>query len=460
MPPKPVPNGEPTANEKWRTIMLTIRQITAMKPGEWRTDGGARGAGTLVFHASSSGRVSGYFRHTLPTGKRYDMPLGLFDETGKTGLTLASLRERAGEYSRMYQAGIRDLRAHFQAEAQAKAQAEEAERIAQEEEETIRIREALTKEQFTLRKLLEAYTDHLEKIGKIQSAKDVRSIFKVHILTVAPDLANQQAKEVTKAALAARIREIRESGKERAAGKTRAYLFAAYNLALRAEGDTEAPASLIPFQIESNPLVGIKAIPVRSAERTLSREELHTLIGKLGSSLVDQALKLCLFSGGQRAEQVLRARCSDYDPATGILRLLDYKGRRIQPREHRLPLGPIASNLCKVLVERARQIQPDETDPPLFANGAKCLVPTTLTHRVAELCDAMGGAKFSFRDLRRTTETEMASIGFSVDLRSQLLSHGLSGVQAKHYDRHSYLNEKKSALEKWEGHLEGTEPTK
>ena len=437
--------------------MLTIKEIRALKPGEWRTDGGARGAGTLVFHASSSGRVSAYFRHTLPTGKRYDMPLGLFDETGKAGATLTILRERAGELSRMYQGGVKDLKAHFDEQARLKAEAEEARQKALEEEEAARQREALAKERYTLRRLCECYTDHLEAQGKVQTAKDVRSIFRVNILTPASALADTPAKEVTKAALATRIREIREAGKERAAGKTRAYLFAAYNLALRAEGDTEAPAALIPFQIENNPVAAIKAIPVRAGNRALSKEELRIFIGKLATGLADQALKLTLFAGGQRGEQLLRARVSDFDSDTGILRLWDGKGRRLEPREHRLPLGPIAKELCKALVKRAREEQPEEPDPPLFASGKVSLVLTTLSHRVAELSQEMGGAKFTFRDLRRSVETQMAGLGISVDLRAQLLSHGLGGIQAKHYDRHGYEEEKKVALERWERHLEGKE---
>jgi hypothetical protein len=34
-----------------------------------------------------------------------------------------------------------------------------------------------------------------------------------------------------------------------------------------------------------------------------------------------------------------------------------------------------------------------------------------------------------------------------------LLSHGISGVQAAHYDRHSYAAEKHAALLAWETHL-------
>ena len=436
---------------------LTAVEITAMKPNTWLADASVRGAGGLVFYASRAGNLSGFFRYTTSEGKTDRLPLGAYDPKGRNGYGLKELRAKAGELSKLYLSGVRDLRQHFEDQERKAMEEEEARQKALEEEEAARQREALARERYTLRRLCESYTDHLEAQGKVQTAKDVRSIFRVNILTPAPDLADTPAKEVTKAVLATRIREIREAGKERAAGKTRAYLFAAYNLALRAEGDTEAPAALIPFQIENNPVAAIKAIPVRAGNRALSKEELRTFIGKLATGLADQALKLTLFAGGQRGEQLLRARVSDFDSDTGILRLWDGKGRRLEPREHRLPLGPVAKELCQALVKRAREEQPEEPDPPLFASGKVSLVLTTLSHRVAELSLEMGGAKFTFRDLRRSVETQMAGLGISVDLRAQLLSHGLGGIQAKHYDRHGYEEEKKVALERWERHLEGKE---
>jgi len=35
-------------------------------------------------------------------------------------------------------------------------------------------------------------------------------------------------------------------------------------------------------------------------------------------------------------------------------------------------------------------------------------------------------------------------------VRAQLLSHGLGGVQHRHYDRHSYMDEKIEALQELE----------
>ena len=62
-------------------------------------------------------------------------------------------------------------------------------------------------------------------------------------------------------------------------------------------------------------------------------------------------------------------------------------------------------------------------------------------------------APFQMRDIRRTCETMLAAMGISSDLRAQIQSHGLGGIQAKHYDRHSYASEKANALAAWEERL-------
>jgi hypothetical protein len=57
-------------------------------------------------------------------------------------------------------------------------------------------------------------------------------------------------------------------------------------------------------------------------------------------------------------------------------------------------------------------------------------------------------APFSLGDLRRTVETRLAAAGLHSDTLAQLQSHGLSGVQWRHYNRHDYYAEKLSALKK------------
>jgi integrase len=100
-----------------------------------------------------------------------------------------------------------------------------------------------------------------------------------------------------------------------------------------------------------------------------------------------------------------------------------------------------------------------EGSPLLSTDGSTIVRPETLSTVVAEIAKAMVAAKqarepFQLRDLRRTCETMLAALGVSSDVRAQLQSHGLGGVQARHYDRHSYFDEKRDALELWARHLE------
>jgi hypothetical protein len=60
---------------------------------------------------------------------------------------------------------------------------------------------------------------------------------------------------------------------------------------------------------------------------------------------------------------------------------------------------------------------------------------------------------FQLRDLRRTAETMLAKLGTGPNIRGEVQSHGLGGVQKRHYDQHDYLEEKRAALQLWVTHL-------
>src|SRR5574337_292429 len=282
-----------------------------------------------------------------------------------------------------------------------------------------------------------------------KSEAATRSAFKCHVFTH-PQIADAPAKEVTAHQLAALVRKVREAGKERAAGILRSYLSAAFNAGKRAPFESALPADLILFGIEHNPVDAIPAIAVQRGDRTLSADELRAYVTALGDDLPDMALRLALLAGGQRMAQLLRARVGDYDPDTATLRLWDGKGKRQSAREHFLPLAPRAAALVAGLVQRAK----GKDSPWLFSTHGKVAVTeTTLGKRAAEISAVMGGEPFDLRDIRRTCETMLAGMGISRDTRAQLLSHGISGVQAAHYDRHAYTNEKRAALVAWEARL-------
>ena len=86
------------------------------------------------------------------------------------------------------------------------------------------------------------------------------------------------------------------------------------------------------------------------------------------------------------------------------------------------------------------------------SNGTVPIVPDTLAATVSKIAEEMvkgHESRFSFipSDIRRTIETVFASKGISRDIRAQIQSNGLSGVQVRHYDRHDYRDEKRRVLE-------------
>lgn len=445
-------------------MALRVKELQAAKSGEWLSDGGARGGGVLLFRRTSSGSMLAYFRYTLPDGRRDTLPVGQYDESGRDGMTLAEARAQVGELSKLYQSGVRNIRAHLQATKEVAEAAQRAEEAAQ----AAAVKEAEHRQRYTLHALCDAYVGHLEAQSKVKSAAATRSAFKCHVIEAHPDTAKIPAREVTAHQVAAMVRKVREAGKERAAGILRSYLSAAYNAAKRAPYDSAMPADLIAFQVEHNPVDAIPAIAVKAGNRTLSADELRAYLLALGNELPDQALRLALMTGGQRMAQLLRAKVSDYDADTATLRLWDGKGRRRDAREHLLPLGPNGAALVQTLIERAKKREgerakaedrvPEVAGLWIFSTHGKAqMVETTPGTRVAEISAGMRGEPFDLRAIRRTVETMLAGMGVSRDVRAQLLSHGISGVQAAHYDRHSYTDEKRAALVAWEARLTAIE---
>lgn len=310
--------------------------------------------------------------------------------------------------------------------------------------------EAQAKKRYTLKALLEAYADHLEAQGKIKSAKSTRSIINVHVIKASPTLANKPASSVSSLDIAEMIRQAREKGKDRTAGVLRSIICAAYNCGRRAPLDSGLPSLFIKFRIDKNPVEPIPTIAVNAGNRALSSDELKKYILALGDTTIDHALKLAVYTGGQRMAQLLRAKTADWNPDTKTLRLFDPKGKRRTPREHLLPLAPEAAGIVQELVRQAKDKGGDLLFPSLRNTPLDVSLPGP---RVTEIAASMGGDQFDLRDIRRTVETMLASMGVSRDIRAQLLSHGISGVQAQHYDRHEYIKEKHATLLKWERYL-------
>ena len=315
----------------------------------------------------------------------------------------------------------------------------------------------------TVRALCDEYIKR-QRAGKKQSATDAASLFAKHLT---PEYANVPARALTAEQAVEIIGAVVEAGHPRTAAKLRSYLRAAYAYAQSAKLNTQASAAIRAFRVEVNPIAAVAAIENATGTRdvTLTQEELGETVRLLRERRAAQhddalaALELSLLLGGQRLAQVLRIKAQHVDLEARTVTLEDPKGRRSTPRKHVLPLTDSAVELLKA-IEKVRRAD------WLFGDKGSQTVPDTIARKGAELLaqaqaniaartkgKAPARPAIQARDIRRTAETMLAAMGISKDVRAQLLSHGLGGVQDRSYDRHGYMDEKRNALQAWEARL-------
>ncbi len=293
----------------------------------------------------------------------------------------------------------------------------------------------------TLTNLLADYCDRLKTLGR-RSHCDARSIFKLHVVEAWPKVASLPAKDVTDEQFADMMRRLMDEGKGRTANKLRSYARAAYQMAKASKSKASIPVAFKSYEIKTNPVADTE--PDESQNRPdknpLSADQLRTywrvirpLPGFKGA-----LLRLHLLTGGQRIEQLVNLRTAAAFGDSIVVH--DGKGRPGQPpRPHRVPLIDEASKAlaaCKPVGEFALS-----TD-----GGSTHVSAATLSEWAADAARPEV-ADFQTKRIRSGVETLLSSVGVSRDIRGRLQSHGVSGVQARHYDGHDYMPEKRAALE-------------
>lgn len=415
----------------------------------WLTDPGARGKGRFTIRCTPSGARVCMYRYTRGDGTRDVLKVADYDPRGVAGLNLHEAREKAGEMARLADTSG-NLRAALGARDVARVAAAEAAEA-----------EKRKAEQGSLAAMFRVYASTLK--GR-QSHYDAQSIFRLHVSEPFPRLAARPAAQVRAEELRDALARLIEVGKGRTAAKLRAYLRAAFGLAMRAGLDPTLPEGLTAFGVETNPADRLPSLAQfsKALDRTLTLPELRAFwlrVKGLPESPARDALLACMYLGGQRPTQLLRLTPRAVDISGATLTLLDPKGRNRHaiPRRHVLPIHEKLLPVIRRLLAETERI-----DEPLFSStGRVALRKETMAALVKEIEKAMEAAgelqrgPFSLRDLRRTAETHMAALGVSSDVRAQIQSHGLGGIQARHYDRHDYMPEKRAALALWVRRLEG-----
>ena len=299
--------------------------------------------------------------------------------------------------------------------------------------------------------LMTGYIELLEMKGK-KSARNVKNDITAGIEKKQPKIWKKRAADIDLDDCVKVVAKITDTGKKRQADKIRSYIRSAFSEAIKARGNVNAPAKLRNMNIKANPARDMVKVEGSSRARTraLSLSEFRAYwshvkeLPEPGRSV----MMLHVLTGGQRTEQLSRATLHDIDRDTQTGTLLDYKGRRAEPRRHSIPLLPEALACIERLTGTGNYVLScDGGKSPI--NGKYIAERVDKIRDTMEKAEELEGGHFTPGTIRATIETRLAAKPYrqSSDVLGQLLSHGQGGVQARHYQHHTFHEEKLEALQ-------------
>lgn len=253
--------------------------------------------------------------------------------------------------------------------------------------------------------------------------------------------------DVTATDIRSVLAAIHQRGSRVMSNRVRAHLHAMWVYGMRHDHDPRQLHRPVRFGLESNPVVSVPrdSTAEKAGERTLSWAEVREVWTTERLSVpARQAVRLLLYSGA-RVNEVVQASWSEFDMDAGLWTL---PAERSKTRRTLLtPLTPLTLELLAEL----RDIFGDTKWLFPARNVAWASQPwgdTALGHAVK-----WAGYDWTARDLRRTWKTLAGGAGLGLEIRNRIQGHALQDVGSRHYDRHSYLEEKRTALLQWEREL-------
>jgi integrase len=121
-------------------------------------------------------------------------------------------------------------------------------------------------------------------------------------------------------------------------------------------------------------------------------------------------------------------------------------------REHVIPYGPMVANVLKKIPRSGEYLFPAKRER---RRGQPVTVFAGWNRPKAVLDERCRIAPWTIHDLRRTFATNLAALGTPIHVTEKLLNHvsgTVSGVAAV-YNRHSYMDEMRAAIDDWERRL-------
>ena len=261
-----------------------------------------------------------------------------------------------------------------------------------------------------------------------EAVRAVRHAFEKHLKAPAADL--------DRAAVVRVLDRLAKDGKAAMASRTAAYGRACYQWAVKRGS------------LESNPFANLPLTPVAKRERVLTDAELVAVWKATdGPGPFDSIVRMLMLTG-QRREEVTAIT---WDEIAGDLSTWTLPANRAKNgAAHIVPVSPQAQAILRAApcregkANRPKLVFPGRNGPFNGFSKAK-----------ANLDKVSGVEDWRLHDLRRTMATGLQRLGVRLEVTEAVLNHvagsraGIIGV----YQRHTWADEKRAALNAWGGHV-------
>lgn len=422
-----------------RRQISTDRQILSLKPAEKNYEVGIADSRGLTLRIYSTGTKMFELRYVAPNGARRRLTLGAYPD-----LSLSQARAKAGA---------------FRVEV-----IEGADPVAQRAVEKARARDGET-----LNELAEAYWKAAAKglhggrrrPKSATSIHDERSRWRNH---VAQTLGLRRFHEIRRADIRAFMNELTLKS-----GLAPASLAAVGSLIQGVLG-----YAVHDDRLEANPAIGLaRPLALVSRDRMFSDQALAEIWNtamiasrprRAGEDSEDiharmapemgLAIRLLILTLTRRSE-VAGARWSEFD-----LQARQWVIPAARAKAQHLHVVPITEAIEEVLLEARRRHPHSDVVFPSLKGDADHLEPRAITRAFARICVRRKLTSGSPHDIRRTGATTLVGrYGVPRLVVGYLLGHtAREGAWVTSiYDRHSYLPEKRAALQQWSAHLTSLE---
>jgi integrase len=274
----------------------------------------------------------------------------------------------------------------------------------------------------------------------LRSADQIQSAFD---RLVKPRIGKIGVYELRRSHVAEMLDRVEDEAGPVQADRVRAYLRKALSWYAERDDEFNLNAAFVRVGARANP-------KERARTRVLSDNELRIVWPLLGEAGTFGALLKTLLLTAQRRDEVANMTWAELGP-DGIWTIPAerYKTKR----SNHVPLSDAARKVIEAQprIDGCDYVFPSRTKTPFSGFGK----PKVRLDK-AVLLDMQDAKKksdvkpllnWTLHDLRRTAKTLMARAGVRPDISERVLGHVIAGVEGT-YDRHSYADEKRDALER------------